>query len=519
MLIITGISCKKQQLVEPDIQVKSVYVEKISATSAQITFELSNLGYQKAGLSYYKKSDPASRADITAHRIDGKFKVLLQNLSESTDYQFNVNFVHLDQQKSDTHQYYLKTLSNSATAYNLSIAQTNVNYDEQGLFSLNIEGENLNELNLSKLELKVNGSQLEFGYPRLVSSNKYQLTATGKVNPFDASNAIIASYQGKEILFQLLDFTFASERYYMNYALTNLRPTSFPSLFGSELYYFQDNQVIRYNAEQQRMVTESTIPISTIQTGAMAKEFQGELYFTPVQKSVNVNPNDHSDFSNHPQAYSYSPSSRKWTGYPFPSQTYPLNTRMVRNAQYFTHKGELYLSYDLTDVQGAIPLAKINTENYLFRLNRSTRNFQQLTNFSKQIVAYHFVSIQDQLYLCGMVPVKDQGLDLSATYAVFKVDDQFNTTEIYRGGSISRPLTISPRQVISFDNKILIGISASDLLIFDPSSRQMEPVYIKKPFNHSYFTGFVSYNNKIHLFADIGAASNKIYEISIYKGR
>ena len=119
------------------------------------------------------------------------------------------------------------------------------------------------------------------------------------------------------------------------------------------------------------------------------------------------------------------------------------------------------------------------------------------------------------MYLAGLTPVYDQGFRVSATFAVFKVNEQnFKMEEIYRAGTVTRPLTFILKELLEYEQKILIATSPNDFLIFDPSSRQLSPVFLRNSINSMYLTGFFIYNNQLHINAD-----NKVHEISIVKGR
>ncbi len=518
LLTVGLLGCKKQVEVEPEIAIEQVFVELVKSNQIDINYKLSSLGYQETGVVYFKKQNPTAVTYVNAVRIDGRLKLAMQNLEANTDYVFKVFFKQNDERKTDTKEYSAKTLAKEASNFGLLVKSTSINYDESGNFTTDLEGTNLNNLNLTELEIKVGGVKMNFGYPVLISGNTYKITINGVVNPINNTIAISCSYQTKEILFQSVPFVFNGDRYWLTYKATNFRGY-YASAFNNELYYFYDNQVFKWNDAEQRMVSVGVIQSGTILPNTVGLQYDGQFFFPPSPKTTWPNPKDLSDFYNYPEAYSFNPGTGKWTSFPFNAQIYPNRNRIIKNANYFIHKDELYLTYSLADEQSAYPGMTVKTDNFLYHYNKATKQFESAANFTTEILYYQFVSINNQMYLSGLVPVYDQGFKLSATFAVFRVSDNFAFEEIYKGGTLTEPLSIIPKYVTPYEQKILIGLSTADFLLFDPSTKQLAQVYLKNQVAHTYFNGFFTFNNKLHLNADLMFTSQKIYEISIVKGR
>ena len=511
-------SCKKQTEIKPEINVEQVIIELVKSNRIDINYKLSHLGYQETGVSYYKKSEPAKIIKVNAIRQDGVLKLSLQNLEVNTEYVFNVFFKQDNIEKNNTKAYEVKTLSKESANYALKINSASISYDEEGNFTTEIEGDNLNNLNLKELEIKVNSEKVSFGYPILVAGSKYKIVIQGKVNPTNGDKQISCIYQGKEVHFQSVPFKYEGERYFLTKTPTSLRGY-FTSVFNNELYYFLEKEIFRWNGPEQKLVLVGNIQDYTLPPNSVGFQFDEQLFFRATAKTTWPNQNDLTDAYNHPEAYSYQVGTGKWTTFPFLSQIYPKKTRIFRSANYFVHKNELYLTYSLTDDQLAYPGTFIKTDNFLYRYNKATKKFDTATNLNTEIIHYHFNSINNQLYLIGLVPVYDQGLKLSATFTVFKVSDTFTLEEIYKGGTVTDPLTIIPKYTAVYDQKILIGISDQEFLLFDPSSKILSKVYLNNQPINTYFDGFFTYNNKLHLGTDLLFTSQKVYEISVIKSR
>ena len=69
------------------------------------------------------------------------------------------------------------------------------------------------------------------------------------------------------------------------------------------------------------------------------------------------------------------------------------------------------------------------------------------------------------------------------------------------------------------DNKILIAVTLNDFLVYDPLTAQLSNVYRRNNIGQTYFGGIFTYNNILHLNADLLSTTQMVYEISIEKGR
>lgn len=509
-------SCKKAaKSVNPKILVENVYVEFIKSDQVDINYKLSHLGYEETGVSFYKKSDPQNVRSVNAIRENGALKLSLQRLDPNTEYVFKVFFKQSNAQKVDTKDYTVKTLSAELAKFALEIKNTPINYDDKGSFTAEIEGENINNLNLSELDIKINNISVVLDYPVRISNDRYKMKIKGTVNPNNANNNIIGHYQGKEILFQSVPFVFLGERYWLSYKSTNLRGHH-TSVFNNELYYFFDSKVYKWNDPGQRLQPVGSIPVGSIPDGYMSGiQFDGQIFFPIAEKSILSGPNDQSNGIVYPVGYFYAPGTDEWSSYIFKTPTSLNPRRRIQSNHYFVHKGELYLSYSLADDGGAGPTLLPNTDYFIYHYNKITKQFDSKINLIKDILDYRLISVNNELYLAGLTPVYDQGFRVSATFAVFKVNEQnFKMEEIYRAGTVTRPLTFILKELLEYEQKILIATSPNDFLIFDPSSRQLSPVFLRNSINSMYLTGFFIYNNQLHINAD-----NKVHEISIVKGR
>ncbi len=509
-------SCKKEvEMIDPEILVENVYVEFVTSERVDLNYKLSHLGYQETGVSYYKKSAPANVTVVKAIRKNDVLKLSLLGLESNTEYVFNVFFKHKDAEKTDLKAYTVKTLSKELAKFALEIKNSPIYYDDKGDFTAEIEGENINNLNLSGLDIRVNGTSVILGYPVLVAGSRYKMAIKGAVNPRSTANIISGRYNGNEILFQSVPFAFEGERYWFSYTATSL-PGNFASVFNNELYYFFNDQVHKWNDPEQRLSVLGRIPNGTVSGNVSGIQFDGQFFFIAAERGYWPNPNDMSDNYYYPESYSYTPNTGKWEVYPFKAQTYSKRRRIIHSNNYFVHKGELYLSYGLVDDVTAIPSLGAKSDNFIFHYNKETKQFEAGAALNSEIINYQFISIDNQMYLTGLVPVYDQGFKMSATFAVFKVSDQsFKLEEIYRGGTVAQPLTIMPKNVMEYEHKILIATAQPDnFYLFDPSVRQFSEVFLRNGVPDLYWSRFFTYNNKLHL-----NTGQKIYEMSIVKTR
>jgi hypothetical protein len=505
-------SCKKTETTDPEIIIENLYVESIDSNLVSISYKLSHLGYQETGVSYYKKSNPTAVKVVNAIREDDRLKLSLQSLEPNTEYVFKVFYKQNDEQKINGKEYNVKTLSTELAKYNLIIREANIECDVDGNFSVDIEGDNLVNLNLSELDIKVNLNRVTVGYPVKLQDNKYKINIKGKVNAVNQNYAIQGYYKGREIFFQTANFVFGGEGYWLTYQPTSLPGIFYPSVLNNEIYSFSQDQIFKWNAADQRLSVIANLQRGTAYLGGAGIQFNGQLFF-PATGNSHLSENDPSVINNYPEGYSYLPATDKWTAYPFKVHS-TVKNRYVLNSNYFIHKNELYLVYSLADDAGGYPAVPKRADNFIYHYNKLTKQFEEKAKLDTEIINYHFISLNNQLYLLGLVPVFDQGFKVSATFAVFKVDDNFKSNEVYRGGTVKNPLTFFPKNVVAYDQKILISVAVDDFKLFDPAEMKLYQVGLRNGIDRVYLGAFFDYNNKLHFTAD-GYA----YEFSIVKGR
>ncbi len=503
-------SCKKSGSTDPEIIVENVYVEFIDSNLVDITYKLSHLGYQETGVSYYKKSNPTAVKLVNAIREDDKLKLSLQSLEPNTEYVFKVFYKQNEEQKTDNKEYSVKTLSTELAKYNLIIREENINCDAEGNFSVDIEGDNLANLNLSELDIKVNLNQVIVGYPVKLADNRYKINIKGKVNAINQNYAIQGYYQGREIFFQTANFVFGGESYWLTYQPTSLPRIVYPSIFNNEIYSFSEDHVLKWNDADHRFLTAGNFVRGMVYFGGAGIQFNGQLFYPPVGNS-RLSENDPLVYDNYPEGCSYTPATDKWTAYLF--KAHSTVNRYVLNSNYFIHKNELYLAFSLADDAGGYPTVPKRADNFIYHYNKLTKQFEEKTKLDTEIINYHFISLNNQLYLLGLVPVFDQGFKVSATFAVFKVDDNFKSNEVYRGGTAKNPISFFPKNVIAHDQKILISVAIDDFKLFDPAEMKLYQVSLRNRIDRMYLGPFFNYNNKLLFTADAYA-----YELSIVKG-
>lgn len=522
MVIILSLlwSCTKHEdLADLEIKAQEVYVEWIQSNRITLNYKLSNLGYEETGVSYYKKSEPGKAIDVKAIRQDGVLKLSLENLEPNTAYVFNVFFTQNKVKKMDPKEHVFTTLSAEVAKFALRVINNVINYDQQGKFSAELEGENLQNLNLSDLDLRVNNSVVNIGYPVAMANNRYKVVITGTLNAENGNYVITGIYQGKQILLQSVPFAFDGARWWLSYKSTTLRGLT-SSLFNGSLYYFFDSQVYKWSDSEQRLQPVGQIQSATIVGNTKGTEFDGQIFFPAFDKTYFPNPSDYSNFEYYSEAYSYVPGTDKWNSFSFKTDVTWKGQLRIENNNYFIHKNNLYLTYSVVNGTSADPNSPYVNKNYIFQYSKEHKTFTKKMELPAEIINYHLISMDNQLYLLGLIPLYDQGFKVSATLAVFKVSDEdFKLEEIYRGGTINQPITLLAKAVIVYDQKILIAASLYDFYLFDPVEKTLSNVYLKNNINQMYFGGLFYYNNKLHLNADLGFTSQRIYEISIAKSR
>jgi len=461
-----------------------------------------------------KKNTPGEVKKRKAIRIDGVLHLSLLDLEADTEYGFHVFYIQDDLEKTDEAEYLVRTLAESKVSYGLKIGAQTVYYDENGIFSIEIEGENLHQLNLSELKIAISDAVSTFDYAVNTGGSRYKIKVVGKSNRLvDGHRTLNVIYQGKEILYQTVALYYSGERYWLTSAVTNIPGYSL-SVFKNELFYFMDKNISKWN-ERER----SLIPVGTgnfqdaFYIGAFqGLEFDNKIFFPAVRKSYLPQGNDLMDFYGFPQAYSYSPTENRWFEYPFREKMFVGRSRLINNAQYFIHEGGLFLAYSVSD-DAIIDLSKrALSENYLFRYNQGSRQFEKIEVPESKVTDYHYISLGSQLFMLGLSPVYDQGFQLSSTLCVYKVGDRFQMEEVYRGGTIYNPETLVVKLITKYEGKILMMTSTNEFLLFDPDINQLSKIHQRIAIPEQYLEGFFEYNQKLHLFTN-----RSVYEIVITK--
>ncbi|NEU09325.1 hypothetical protein GZH53_13455 [Flavihumibacter sp. R14] len=509
-LICALLACKKNTGLENStINVQNLYVKFVTASRVDITYELSHLGYTETGVMFFKKANPLETTQVRAVRGEGTLKLSLQGLESNTEYVFKVFYKQNDIPNFDVRDYTVKTLSGTLAKYALQVTDTLINFDENGNFTADLVGDNLNNLNLSKLDIRLNNIPLKLDYPVLLNGGKYKMVVKGTVNPANANYAFQGLYNGQEILLQSVPFRIAGEQYWLTYKPTNLRGYD-AAVFNNHLYYFSGGQVLTWDDSEERLSVVGNGSMPGAIKGHAGIQFEDQIFFSASEAS--------SDDLVYPQAGSFLPGENTWNVFPLKNTVYSSGNQAITSSHLFIHKDELFLAFGIADNFGiSTPRPPVN---YLYRYNKTTKQFKEVTKPDKPIESYRYISINNELYLLGLVPVYDQGFEMSSTFGVYRVNDQsFEPEEIYRGGSVHSPLSFSPKFAVEHDKKILIAASLHDFLIFDPSSGQLSPVYLKNGISNMYFGGLFTYNNTLHLNADLFFNEATIYEISINKGK
>lgn len=518
MVALTGLflSCtKNNDLSDSEITAQEVYVEWIQSNRIDLNYKLSNLGYEETGVSYHKKSDPGKVIDVKAIRQNGVLKLSLENLEPNTAYVYSIFFTQKNVKKMDAKEYVFNTLSPDLAKFGLHVTNSVINYDQDGKFSAELEGEDLQNLNLSDLDLRVNNNAVHIGYPVPVGNGRYKVVIIGTVNVVNTNYVITGIYKGKQILMQSVPFVFDGDRWWLTYKSTSLR--SLPSsLFDGNLYYFFDNKVQKWNDSEQRLQPVGQIQTGTIIQNTSGTQFYEQIFFPADERLYLTNPNDSFDPEHYPVVYAYVPGTDTWNSFSLKTFLSWKGQLRIENNRYFIHKDNLYLTFSIVNGTSADPNAPYVNKNYIFQYDKGTKTFSKKMELPAELINYCLIPVNGQLYLLGLIPLYDQGFKISATLAVFKVSNEdFKLEEIFRGGTINQPLTLTIKSVIGYDQKILIGVSPNDLYLFDPVEKTLSDVYLKNNIDDTYLGDLFYYNNKLYL----NTGSQIIYEISIVKSR
>lgn len=519
MLLLSFSSCKKQtETPESEITPQQVLIESVTSSQIDMSYQLSHLGYQQTGVSFYKKGSPGATTVVNAIRKNDLLRLSLQNLESNTEYVIKIFYKKGDQQHLDVKDYTVKTLSVNASKFALSVVEAGINYDDAGNFSFEIEGENLQNINLSELVIRVNATQTNLSYPINISGNRYRMRISGKGSLTNMNYPVQAVYQGNELLFKSVPFKYDGERYWASYEPTNLRGYN-ASVFNNQLFYFFNNQAYRWDDAGQRMITLGNIPSGTISANAVGIDYDETLFFSAVDKSLFLNPNNLLESIRFPEAYGYVPSTGNWLTFSFKEFEYAKTGLVVGNCNYFIHKGLLYLTFSIGSNPGNGPVAGRVLNKYVYKYNKASKGFERVAEINLEMINFHIVSVNNQLFILGNIPVIDQGFKLSTTFAVYSLSDNFNLQEVYRGGTINDPIDFVVKNALPYGSNILLATGISEYRLYDPAENKIHQVYNRNSISNMYFGGFFTYNNKFHLNADIGFTSYKIYELSILKGR
>jgi hypothetical protein len=444
LLLCALLSCKKDnELDQQNISVQNLYIKFITASRVDITYELSHLGYTETGVTYYNKAAPLETSQVQALREGSTLKLSLQGLAPNTEYVFKVYYKQNGSPDFDIKDYTVKTLSASLAKYALQVADSTINVDEKGDFTANLVGENLNNLNLSKLSIGLNNITLKLDYPVLIAGGKYKIVARGNINSAASSFYFRGLYNGEEILLQSVPFKMGIDRYWLTYKTTKLQGRD-ATVFNNELYYFFSQQVNQWDDAQQRFKVVANGSMQDGMSSYAGLQFEDQIFFAATAIVGEEHP--------YPQAGSFSPASKVWTMYPFKNKRLTGDNPLIVDNHLFIHKDELYLAFSVDQSFGVS--APPPPDNYLYRYNKASKQFQEMTRPEQPIKNLRYISINKQLYLLGLVPVYDQGFELSSTFAIYKVNDQnFETKEIYRGGTVQQPVTYRFKQVTALDQE------------------------------------------------------------------
>lgn len=516
--------CKKDSNTPQEIDVEDFYVIGVTSDKIILSYKLNQLGYLETGVTVSKENDQSELDRINALRVNDEFQLSVQNLQPNTGYIIQVFWKTVDGDKKATKKYKLKTLSAISDKYNFKVRDTAIVLNQLREFSIFIDGDNLNNLNLTNLKVRVNNTQLTFGYPKLITGSKYELELKGKLDASVGSvGSVVLSYENNEIFFQRVSLSQSSsdDESYALFYKRELLPRFWASVYKNSLYYFLNNEVLLWNNAEERLVEVGTGKMGrSDQIGSTTPglEFGDQLFFIPEQISYLLDSKSRT-YAMSPEVTSYAPKEDKWTSYSFKEYVY-LEFHNLDNPQYFIQNNELFLIYGLSDDFNSIPNAKFKSKIYLFHYNKSIKKFESVPVPQYALLNYRFISIENQLYAVGLAPVYDQGFELSKTFCVYKVNMQnFELVEIYRAGTKYNSLFFFPKHVIEYNGNILIGVDVNVFYLFELKNNKLFPVKIPIPLSNGYLGNFFRYDDKLYLSTSIGFIEGKNYEISLNYGK
>jgi hypothetical protein len=508
-------SCKKEENpASTEIKVQDVYITSVQAQRVDIVYKLSHLGYKETGVIYFPKDRPTEQHTAIAIRKNDQFNLSLNNLDPNTEYVLKVYHKTNQGEKKDEEEFVVKTLSATSLKFNLEISNSEVAIHD-GRFKIEIEGDYLNELNLSELNIKVNDKAASIAYPVQIAAQRYKMTISGQAQWGVSGHLVTASYREEEILAHYIPIKSDAERYVLNAKAVNL-PPGWYSAYKNKLYSFIDEQVLRWDEANYRMVTLRSFEEGFIWGNTPCFEFDNQMFFVPSQKGNYPDPKNPSKYERYLEVVSYSPEGNIFNDFPLLDRTYDKELT-IETSQFFVHKSEMYLAFTLADMSAQYANKPITRTNLIYKYNRSRKQFEYVSGLNTDILSYHFTSINNQIYLIGLVPVTDQGFQLTSTFGAFKVSDAFDLEPIYTEGTLTKPIKFPLKGIAKIDDKILIVAAIGDFKIFDPINRVLHQVNVSQGLSGQYYNGLFTYNNMLHINIDAGFTSQMIYELSVSK--
>ncbi|QEK50706.1 hypothetical protein FYC62_02755 [Pedobacter aquae] len=509
-LICLFFSCKKD--IQQPISAIDMFVTSVKSHQIDLNYKLSKLGYEETGVYFYKKNSPNSEKKVKALRKTDILELSLQDLEPDTEYIVNVFYKQKGVEYKEDKNLIVRTLSSEEIKYALSLKNDTVYYDSIGHFSLELEGKQLNNLNLSQLEIKLSNYILEFDYPVISSNNNYIIRLEGIKKPVDEVSLISVFYKGVEIFKKSINLSYNRDRYWINFNSTNMYADR-ASVFKNELYYFDSPNILKWKEDESRLLNIGT---SMYQNGNYigrnpGTEYKNHLFFPPIH--LNVATDNFTNIVSYIQVYAYSPIDNSWFSDTLTEKSFRAGSKYIINSQFFIHDDNLYMTFGLAN--SSAYNENIPPTYYLYKYNNVNKKFEEITIFKQKLTDYHFISINNQLYLIGLAPIYDQGFALNSTLCIYTVDPSaFTLNEIYRGGTIYNPQIFRVKNLINYEGNILLAISPNNFFIFNISERNLYKIYQKINLNYTYLEGIFFYNKKFYLNADL-----KMYEISIIKKR
>jgi hypothetical protein len=517
LLVLILWSCKKEaQLTSNDIAVQDLYVTSVQGQRVDIVYKLSQLGYKETGVVFYPRDKPDEQRKVVAIRKDEQFNLSLMHLEPMKEYGFKVYYQTEGGEQIIEKEHIVKTLSATSLKFKLEIGSSEL-IIKDGKYQILLEGDFLNELNLSALNIYVNDEPATVNYPIRIAGQRYSMLISGKAMSDVSGHLITAFYKEDEIFSHYIPVKTGKDNYTIRGKAVNLLPGWY-SVYKNDLYSFIDEKVLRWDETNHRMVTLRAFKEGYVWGNKPCFEFDNQMFFPPQTRAKYTDPEDPNKFDRFLEVVSYSPESNSFNGYTVDEPKYPQKDLSVENSQFFVHKSEMYMAFTLVDLSGQFANQPIIRTNFVYKYNKSRKQFQYVSGLKTDILSYHFTSINNQMYLVGLVPVTDQGFQLSATFGAYKVSDTFVLESIFTAGTLTKPLKFAVKGIATVDGNILIVSSMDDYKIFDPLKRTLHQVGTDGVLSGQYFNGLFTYKNILHINADAGFTNQRIYELSVKKG-